>query len=268
MELGALFSHGGAAAAAALLWRFRLLDMLLPAHAAHMQRHKSARKPRCMSRFIAGMWWTHCCRRDDQPHMMPQTLHMQPFAVLQRFSTCSAARRQHCFGSRLLRYSGQCTPGWLGVQRRCCGRWRAWTRMWTPPTQRRRSCGSRPSPRRCWLTLGRHGSGDDRRSRTLSWQSQVRSAHAVTVLVRMCVSRATRHISAGLETSRCQLSPQPHLHAACNDDIDTYGHDDWYDCHVPMSAHARSPCRQPSATGAGCDACHDSSSWPSRRHNR
>ena len=46
MELGALFSHGGASAAAALLWRFRLLDVLLPMHAAHMQRHKAARKPR------------------------------------------------------------------------------------------------------------------------------------------------------------------------------------------------------------------------------
>lgn len=46
MELAALFSHGAAAPAAALLWRFRLLDMLMPAHAAHMQRHKAARRPR------------------------------------------------------------------------------------------------------------------------------------------------------------------------------------------------------------------------------
>lgn len=46
MELAALFSHGAAAPAAALLWRFRLLDLLMPAHAAHMQRHKAARRPR------------------------------------------------------------------------------------------------------------------------------------------------------------------------------------------------------------------------------
>jgi Probable RNA and SrmB- binding site of polymerase A len=52
MELGALFSHGGASSAAALLWRFQLLDILLPAHAAHMQRHKSARKPRCRPNFL------------------------------------------------------------------------------------------------------------------------------------------------------------------------------------------------------------------------
>lgn len=47
MELASLFSHGAAAPAAALLWRFRLLDVLLPLHAAHMQHSKAARKPRC-----------------------------------------------------------------------------------------------------------------------------------------------------------------------------------------------------------------------------
>lgn len=46
MELASLFSHGAAAPAAALLWRFRLLDALLPLHAEHMQRAKAARKPR------------------------------------------------------------------------------------------------------------------------------------------------------------------------------------------------------------------------------
>lgn len=46
MEVAALFSHGAAAPAAALLWRYRLLDVLLPLHAEHMTRHKAARSPR------------------------------------------------------------------------------------------------------------------------------------------------------------------------------------------------------------------------------
>ena len=58
-------------------------------------------------------------------------------------------------------------------------------RMWTPPTQRRRSCGWRPSRRRCWLTLRRRGSGAGHRSRIPSWQIQV-GVHDLIVLMRTC----------------------------------------------------------------------------------
>lgn len=52
MEVASMFGHGAAAPAAALLWRYRLLDLLLPLHAAHLARHRVARSPRCVSTWL------------------------------------------------------------------------------------------------------------------------------------------------------------------------------------------------------------------------
>lgn len=49
MEMASMLTRGCAASTFKMLWRYRLLDILLPLHAAHMVKHKAARNPRSKS---------------------------------------------------------------------------------------------------------------------------------------------------------------------------------------------------------------------------
>lgn len=43
MEMGTLLGHGAAAASLALMWRYRILDLVLPQHAAYLKRRRVPR---------------------------------------------------------------------------------------------------------------------------------------------------------------------------------------------------------------------------------